>query len=367
MFRPTPEPLAELLSASHPVSTRVECWRGGVFQGVAPLLSGELTENADQFVSGTLDLEIAATDSEGRNWIPRAPEDALNVYGSQVYVAYSVGRASGTPITVGLGWFVVDEWEESGGVISVSALDVRDQLRTARLLAPTAPASGGWFGTELRRLIGGRLPLDMSQAPTDRRVPSGMAWDEDRAEAIEELLTAWPARLELDPDGVLIVLPADLASQPADVQLVEGQGGTVVQRSSSATREGLYNVVVARGEDTENTDAPPVTGYAAVENPSSPLFVRGPMGEVVTFFASPLLRTVDQATVAANTLLAKGQRVASSVPVAVLPDPRLGINTRIDLALATGETLRTTVLSSSLPLTGEGGAQSLTLGVIPNA
>lgn len=365
MFRATDEPVDELLATSHGVRTRVQCWRGGVFLGTAPLLDGELSESADQFVSGTLDVDVAAVDDTGASWVPSAPTDALNVFGSRLNLTYDVRRASGDWLSIGLGWFVVDEWEAPRGTVSVSGVDVRDVLRTARLLAPSAPAPGGTFVSELKRLIGGRLPVDTTGAPADRTVPSGMAWDESRADAIDELLTAWPARAELDSTGTLVVLPENItASTPADVVLAEGQGGTVVLTSRSGSRDGLYNVVVARGEDTSSTTAAPVTGYAADTASGSPTDVNGPMGELVTFFASPLLRTKAQADAAAATILARSLRSAEIVPVTCLPDPRIGVNTRVDVTRLDGTTVTGIVLTSKLPLTGKGGAQQLTLGVL---
>lgn len=367
MYRTTDEPVDELLASSHGVRVRADCWRGETFLGTAPVLPGsQLTEAADQFVTGTLDLSVPSIDDTGRSWLPSTPFDALNNFGQRVYLSYDLQRASGSWLPVGLGWFVVDEWEDDDGAVSVSALDVRDVLRTARLLEPSAPAAGGTFVSELRKLVGGRLPLDVTGAPADRAVPSGMAWQESRTDAIDELLTAWPARVELDADGVLVVLPATLEDQPADLTLTEGVGGTVIRAARSGTRDGLYNVVVARGDDSASTTTPSVVGYAADQTPGSPTNVDD-MGELVTFFASPLLRTKAQADAAAATILKRSLRAAEAIPVTCLPDPRLGVNSRVDLVRVDGSLTRTVVLSSRLPLTGEDGAQQLSLGVIPDA
>lgn len=367
MFRDSDVELDELLAASHRVRSRVECWRGAEYLGTAPLLGGTFTEKADQLVSGTLDLDVSAIDKLGRSWVPKTPLDALNNYGQRIRLSYDVGRADGSWVSTGLGWFIVDEWEEDGGTVTVSALDVTDALRTARLLAPMAPAAGGTFVSELRRLVGGRLPLDVDGAPTNRTVPSGMSWQEDRLGAIDELLTAWPARAELDPDGVLVILPDDLDEAPADVVLVEGVGGTVIKSRHAGSREGLANVVVARAADTADPAAPPVVGYAVDDDPDSPTYVDGPMGELVEYFSSPLLRTKAQCEAAARTILRRSLRPATTIPVQTLPDPRLGVNTRVELRRADGTVVQTVVTGAQLPLTGEGGAQQLELGVIPNA
>lgn len=368
MFRPAPDPaLAELLGSSHPVRCQASVWRGSTYFGSAPVVSGELSEASDQFVTGTVSLTVAPFDERGERWTPVQPTDALNVYGSRIHLSYDVGRADGSWLSTSLGWFIIDEWERTRDGIDVSALDLRDSLRTARLLAPSAPSAGGTFVSELTKLVGGRLSLDLTGAPTNRAVSSGMAWSESRTEAIEELLAAWPARAELDGDGSLVVLPDNLDAAPADVTLTGGLGGTVVGQSESGSRDGLFNVVVARGEDSESTATPPVVGYAADQNADSPTWAGGPMGELVTFFASPLLKTKAQADAAAATILRRSLRRSDVIPVTCVPDPRLGVNARVDLALSDGRTARTLVLTSKLPLTADGGAQSLTLGVISYA
>lgn len=356
-----------LLGSSHPVRCRASVWRGATYFGTAPVVDGELTEAADQFVTGTGTLTVAPYDLTGTSWVPREPEDALNVYGSRVHLSYDVGRADGTWLGCSLGWFVIDEWELSSDGVDVTLLDLRDVLRTARLLGPSSPRPAATFASELRQLVGGRLALDLTNAPADRSVPSGMAWQESRTDAIDELLKAWPARAELDGDGVLTIVPDTLDTDPAQATLVDGVGGTVVSRSESGSRDGLYNVVVARGETTEAA-SPPITGYAADNVETSPTAVDGPMGELVTFFSSPLLTTEAQATKAARTILTRSLRRARQVPVTTIPDPRLGVNARVDLPQPNDEpTLRTVVLTSKLPLTADGGSQSLTLGVIDSA
>lgn len=369
MFRPGTVDPANLYATSHPVRVRVDAWRGDVYGGRVPVLAGDYTEQADQFVSGTLDLSVPGVDPvTGRSWVPVDPLDPLNSYGQRLYVEYDAQRPDGQWVTTPLGWFLVDEWSVAGdGSVSVSALDLRDTLRTAELLSPIAPRPAGTFVSELRRLVGSRLPLDVTAAPADRAVPSGMSWQESRVDAIAELLTAWPARADLDPDGVLVVTPDTAAVDPADVQLVEGSGGVVVQRTRAGSRAGIANIVVARGDDTSAPNAPAVVGYASDTTPGSPTDANGPYGHVVHRFASPLLRTRAQAETAAATILRRLLRPARLIPVQMLPDPRLGVGTRVGLTLSDGDTVQTVVMASQLPLTGAQGAQALTLAVIPGA
>lgn len=365
MFRPLDVDVDELLSSSHGVGSRVDIWRGADYLGSPPLLDGSsLTESADQLVGMTLDLDIPAVDKGGTRWQPSGPLDPLNVYGQRAHVSYGIGRVDGSTLWCPLGWFILDDWTADGRTVSVSALDVRDALRTAEFTTPVAPAVGGTFVSELRRLVGGRLPIDFTNAPTDRAVPSSLAWQDSRIDAIDELLTAWPARADLDSTGSLVIVDPTPPTA-ADVQLVAG-GGTVIGTARSGSRDSLRNVVVATGADSGDTTAPPVYGVARITDPASPLFVDGPAGELVERFGSPLLKTDAQCAKAAATILAKRRRQSAVIPVQALPDPRIGVHTRVDLVVD-GETLPTVVQAVNLPLTAEGGPMTLTLGMIADA
>lgn len=357
------EDVGQLYASSHRVRTLLDVWRGDVYYGRAPLLAGALVEQGDQQVSSTLDLRIAGVDPQtGSSWVPVDPFDPLNCYGQRISATYQARRADGSWVSTPLGWFIIDEWElDDDGSVTVSALDLRDVLRTAELLQPLAPRPGGTFVSELRRLVNGRLPIDVTAAPADRAVPSGMSWQESRIDAIYELMTAWPARLDIDPDGVLVVTDDNVDAAPAaDVELVEGRGGVVIRRKRAGSRADIANVVVARGDDTSTANAPAVVGYWSDTNTASPTYASGPFGQAVRRFSSPLLRTKAQATKAARTIGVSSLVPARTIPLTLLPDPRLGIGTRVAFTSSSG-TVGTTVVSARLPLTGADGPMTIDL------
>ena len=366
MFRETEADLSPVVAASHPIRCRVEAWRGGEFLGVVPILPGSmLKEAADQAVPETVEIVAAAVDAGGVSWIPGpSGMDGLDNYGQRLYITYSVGRADGTFVDVQLGWFVLDDWDDNDdGTVSATAFGLLDVIRTAELLAPSSPPVGATFRSELVRLIGGRLPVDLDAAPEDRDVPSSLTWQDSRLDAVTELLSAWPAAGYVDPSGTLVVEPAEPASWAADVTLTAANA-TVVKRTSAGSRAGRYNVVVARGESQSDVNAPAVWDYAVDDDHRSPTWVDGPQGELVRKFSSPLLTTRSQCQAAARTLLAASLVQSRTIPVECIPDPRIGVGTRVDYLNDAGALLRTVVVASELPLTPDGGAQSLTLGTV---
>ena len=234
MFRPTTLPADEfqaLLTTAHRIQCRVDAWRGPdlLAQGV-PVLDGSLDENADQDVPEVVDLVVPARDASGATWAPLDPLDPLNSYGQRLRLVYSIERADGSAVDVPLGWFLVDEWETDDYTVSLTAVGLADVIERAELLAPTSPKAGATLGGEIVRLVDGMLPVEVDPTLTDRAAPTTMAWDDQRLDAIQEIATAWPARLYVDTAGVVQVAPPVDPAAPADVVLVEGQAGTVVSK-----------------------------------------------------------------------------------------------------------------------------------------
>jgi hypothetical protein len=367
MFRPTtlaPAEFAALLGTAHRVECRVDAWRGPdlLAQGV-PVLDGTLDENADQDVPESVDLVVPARDANGDTWAPLDALDPLNSYGQRLRLVYGIERADGSVLDVPLGWFQVDEWESDDYTVSLTAVGLLDVPQRAELLAPTSPKAGATLGSEYVRLVDGLLPVEVDPALADRACPTSMAWDDKRLEALAEIVQAWPARQYVDTDGVLNVAPVVDDSTPADVVLVEGEGGTVVTRKRGGSRAGLYNIVVATGEDT-SADKAPVRAVGTDTDPTSPTNADGPFGPVVRRFSSPLLTTAAAAQKAADTMVAKGRRQAVTVPLSIVPDPRLGVDTRVTYQPQRGPAVECVVVSSSLPLVADGGAHKIILGVL---
>lgn len=367
-MRPAPAAYAATLATSHAVLPFVSSWRGGVLLDAAvPVVAGTLTETADQAVPERLTLTVPARDpATGLSYVPADPATApLAPYGQRLRVARAVVRPDGSTLAVTLGWYRVESWEVDGAAVEVEAVGLLGVLAQARLLAPTSPPAGATFASELRRLVEGLLPVHVAAGLVNRAVPGGFAWTDDRLGAVLDLAAAWPARAYVDPDGVLVLAPPHDDSEPAAVELAHGDPvlGTVVDVVDAGDRDGVANVVVARGESDDPT-RPPVTGYAHDLDPASPARYGGPYGPAPLFYASPLLTTTAQATAAAQTRLATSRRRVRTLAVSTVPDARLSATTgtRVDVLDAAGARVRSRVTAVNLPLTADGGAATYRLG-----
>lgn len=365
-LRPSPAALAEVLDTSRAVRTHVDAWRGGVLLGAdIPLLAGTLTETGDQRIPEAVSLTVPAVDWEtSRRWTPAGdPLAPLAANGQRLRLTYVVERLNGSTLSVPLGWFPIQAWDSDGETVGVEAVGLGRVLDEARLLAPTSPPAAATFRTEIRRLVEGLMPLHIDPALVDRAVPRSMTWEDDRLGALYELADAWPAVMSVSEAGVLTYSLPPAAAAPAEISYTE-TGGTVLSAKDSGSRDGIANVVVARGENTGDPARPPVTAVAQDSDPTSPTYSGGPYGRVVEFFTSPLMGTTAQCFAAATTVLERRLATARAVPLETLPDPRVRPGVRAEFTRTDGTVMSGRLTTTVLPLTAAGGQSTVHLAEI---
>jgi hypothetical protein len=151
---------------------------------------------------------------------------------------------------------------------------------------------------------------------------------------------------EPDPDS-----PPVYAIEP-------GRTGNLIRASFKATRDGVYNIVVAYGSDVA---AP--TGYQLAYNrdPNSKLRWDSKFGAAPRYYASPLLRTPGQAADAAATVLSRYTGLPSTVGLWTLPNPAIRPQDAIS-AKITGlpETHIVDVVTIPLAISGAGPVEIAT-------
>lgn len=357
---------AEVLSGAAGWWPVVQSWRGGALLADAvPVLSGRATASVGQQIPERLSLTVPQFD--GGDWLPRAADAPLARFGQELSVSIVVWSAvTGAQYETRIGRYLVTDWDydDSAGTIRVTAEGVLRRVERARITSPMAPRPTGTLVSEARRL----LPAGMSagfSGLVDRACPSSMEWTEDRLAALYEIADAWPARLRTDAWGQMQFLPP-LPDLPAPViSLTDGMPyaglpgnprGTVIRANRSDTIEGSYNEVVARSSAT-NVDV-----QAVAQQTDGPLAVGGPNGAATKFWSSPLLRTRLQAEAAAQTMLRNSLWPRRSVPVEMVPDPRLDLDDPVEL-IRDGIRDWGVVTAYDLPLTVNDGPMRLDVGI----
>ena len=358
---------AEALSSAFSWEARVDSWLGQTWLGRVPVKAGSVTWTTSQQVQGTLSLTVprigAVSQDEGaRDWTPLAPDSPLATMGQVLHVQVTVASLVSTDRwDIPLGRFLVTQWEVGATDIRITGKSLFQHLEDDRLTSPTVPYSGGTLASELRRLVGGHMGVIVSDALTNRPCPS-MSWGESRIDAIYEIADAWPARLREGPDGVLYVLPPVPAiTERPETTLTDGEAGTVIGVTRQGSRAGIFNRIVARGQEQDDAGQPRF--QAIIDQTTGPLRTSGPYGIVTKFFSSPLITSKQAALNSATTMLATSVRQKTTVPVTHTPNPTLTLDTPVELITANIDGAATItqwgiVTSTEIPLVYSGTSRS---------
>ena len=358
---------SDALSSAFSWEARVDSWLGQTWLGRVPVKAGSVTWTTSQQVQGTLSLTVprigAVSQDEGaRDWTPLAPDSPLAAMGQVLHVQVTVASLVSTDRwDIPLGRFLITQWEVGATDIRITGKSLFQHLEDDRLTSPTVPYSGGTLASELRRLVGGHMGVIVSDALTNRPCPS-MSWGESRIDAIYEIADAWPARLREGPDGVLYVLPPVPAiTERPETTLTDGDAGTVIGVTRQGSRAGIFNRIVARGQEQDDAGQPRF--QAIIDQTTGPLRTSGPYGIVTRFFSSPLITSKQAALNSATTMLATSVGQKTTVPVTHTPNPTLTLDTPVELITANIDGAATItqwgiVTSTEIPLVYSGTSRS---------
>ena len=358
---------ADALSSAFSWEARVDSWLGGTWLGRVPVKAGSVTWTTSQQVQGTLSLTVprigaVGQDEGARDWTPLAPDSPLATMGQVLHVQVTVASLVSTDRwDIPLGRFLITQWEVGATDIRVTGKSPLQRLEDDRLTSPTVPYSGGTLASELRRLVGGHMGVIVSDALTNRSCPS-MSWGESRIDAIYEIADAWPARLREGPEGGLYVLPPVPAiTERPETTLTDGEAGTVIGVTRQGSRAGIFNRIVARGQEQDDAGQPRF--QAIIDQTTGPLRTSGPYGIVTKFFSSPLIASKQAALNSATVILATSVRQKTTVPVTHAPNPTLALDTPVELITANIDGAATInqwgiVTSTETPLVYSGTSRS---------
>lgn len=334
---------------------RMESWRDGVLlaDGI-PLISGREESDRTARIPERVTLRIPRR-YQGIDWSPTTDDDhPLATNGQRLRISLGVGVAHGKVEWIQRGEFLIQESAAQGNEVAVDAVGLLALVDEARLVAPYQPS--GTLKSTLRGLVEPGLTVLFSANLTDRAVPSGINYDEDRLGAVGELLAAWPAEAAVTNEGYLYVQPP-VTGGTTDFEITSSR---LVQLTGSASREGSFNCAVARGTASDGAQ---VQGVAYVTG--GPLRYPGPFSPfpVPEYLASPLLTTVAQAQAAAitrrNRIVRENARpwVVEALPLIYAQPGDVALLYDEDSA----EIGQCTVEAMSLPYTAGDGAARFTL------
>lgn len=278
----------EALGRPHAVAIRVEVWRSGVRidtygdsldretrRAGLPILGGSVRCTLTSRVTRELSLTVP------EDLIPYMDEDdgLLTTPGTFLRVLRGIELGDGSeylwPVFYGMIGIIADD---GGGTIDITASDRAQEVVNAKFEAPRASAAGSPARVQFMELISEVVPgavFDVVDTAFPQTMPE-MAWEYDRAKALDEIATAVGGLWWAKADGAFTLRPVPWATySPPVLSLTEGEPDGVIQKSLGTKNfEDVVNAVTAYGERADGKT--PVWAY--VENALGPTRVNGPIG-----------------------------------------------------------------------------------------
>lgn len=309
------------LAESHQVLTRVQLFLADGRVLDLEHTGGSVLVDRAQAIRRTCTVTVADV-----SLIPRTPSDQLATYGARLRILRGVSYGGPNDVElVPIGLFRLDEagGDLTDGPVTLTGKDLAVIVQDDKFLTPYK-ATGTVVGA-ITALIQRSIPdATVLSLITDTPIGS-RTWDveADPWAAVQEIAAAAGAECYANADGVFVIsaLPDLLTTDP--VWAVEAsEGGVYIRGSRSMSSDGVYNGVLARGENTESNTAP--VSYLATDNdPSSPTYWGGWFGHRPTVYSSSTLTTVNACAAAANLKLAAAKAPNASGDFSSLPNPAL--------------------------------------------
>jgi hypothetical protein len=139
-----------------------------------------------------------------------------------------------------------------------------------------------------------------------------------------------------------------------------GDGGVLISANRGMSSDGVYNAVLARGENTE-TNSPPVSALAVDDDPTSPTYWEGPFGHRPLFYTSSTLTSQAAALSAAKLKLRAAKAPNATGDLSSLPNPALEPGDVLRVVYGDGSKELHQVQSFSVPLDVGGDFQITTI------
>lgn len=290
-----------------------------------PCTNVSLTDADTSLVQGTGLLTVIYQDNFAASVAPTQIGDLFSPFGTEVRVYSLITNGPGFSERIAMGVYLVAEtpaiittrflWQ--GGVLSKGDridLTLKDRfygVQRDRFQVPGSPPSLTSVWAEVQRLTG----LTITKTITDGPITAAVAYQEDKLQAVYDLATVLDATACTLSDGTVSMRTNAWPDPVATVssQLVEGDGGTLVDVSRGMANDLVYNQVVVRASDTSSGAGV----LASAEITSGPLRTANsdgslsPYRRVPYFYSSPMITTTAQAQAYADLTLPRMSKLRS--------------------------------------------------------
>ncbi|MEU7851923.1 DUF5047 domain-containing protein [Micromonospora parva] len=352
----------QTLSSSHVMVAKVDAFYAGALTRTnIPFSDGSVTVDRGSKTRRSLALTVSDP-----GLLPWNPTDPLAAYGQTLVVSRGIRFSDGSEEWVPLGTFRINEpsGDVHTGPVSITGTTAEADVIDDKFRAPATTRGQAGCVDAMTTLIRETLPsATIVNLTAGARNPSVAVanWDagSDRWDAVTQIAQAMQAEIYVDAQNRFVIrdLP-DIINGTVSWDIGEGEGGNLISASRSMPRTGVYNGVLASGENAAS-GAAPVSALVVDDDPTSPTRWGGPFGRVTKTISSALW--ISAADCQANAEYALFDATAPNVQTSIssLPNPALEGNDIVRLFYA-GRKERYLVQAVSIPLTPE-GSFSLTL------
>ena len=355
-MRPVSDAFLRTLQGSHRMFARVKVivayQEGTQPTGYEiPIVDGNVRSDASADVRSSLALTTSGVDM----W-PHETTDLLAPYGNELFVERGINYGNGTIEVISLGYFRIDRTDQDdgpNGVINISASDRMAGIIDARLPFPVSFVAGTTVEDVFDQLIHEVYPdatIEFDFAAGGSTFSTDHVAEEDRYAFLRDVAKSRGKIMYWDYRGTLQIKSPPDPTVPV-YEIKSGRSGTMIQLSRSLTRQGVYNGVVARG-DQPTDDVQPIA-LVVDNNPASPTYWNGRFGKVPRYYYSSFITTSAQATSAATSLLQQAIGLPYSIDLNAVPNPALEPYDSIQIT-APDKTDVHVLDSISVPLTAQG-------------
>lgn len=360
-MRPVSDAFLDAVRGSHRMCARARVCPPGQTgvdpDGVEiPILAGQVEQDATADVRATVDLT-----TDGSAWTADVG-DMLTPYGNELFVERGIVFGNGDREWVSQGYFRIDSVEQDDapfGRVRISGSDRMAGIIDARPLHPTEFGTSATVETVFDWLVTQVYPdaeivFDFDASTTFR---SSHVVEDDRHGFLADLADAHGKQMYWDHEGRLRVESAPPVADPV-FEVAHGERGVMVSMSRALTRDGVYNAVVARGEEVG--EAPPVSAVAYDLDEDSPTYWHGPFGHVPRFYSSSFVTTTQQARDAAESMLARSTGLPHEMDLSAVPNPALQVLDPVRVVSPAGDEGVHVLESITLSLLASGGMDATT-------
>lgn len=292
--------------------------------GLVETLDSELVSGSVTVARGQQSRRTCSVSFEDPALIPRTPADKLSAYGALLRISCGVQLGDFREL-VPVGVFRIEsiDGDVDDGPAVIQGESLEGMVARDKFVAPYRAT--GTAVTAITALIQRTLPAAavLNQA-TDASI-GARTWDVDGDpwSAVTEIAAAIGAECYCDADGVFVIaeLPDILTATPVWT-ISAGEGGVYIQASRGMSSDGVYNGVLARGENTAANSAP-VESLVVDNDPGSPTYWSGPFGHRPTVYSSSTLTTTGACTAAATLKLRSAMAPNATANLVSLANPAL--------------------------------------------